>query len=67
VFVIGVIACKMAVANGEYADTQIEITRSFLESFADNLTTLAEFGKQIYDLRDLKAPKDASPETKAFR
>jgi hypothetical protein len=52
---------QVATAAAEHAQTQIEITRDFLEDFAANLKTLADFGSLLYDFRDLKPPRDASP------
>jgi hypothetical protein len=48
------------------AIAQMDVIRDSLIGFADNLTTLADFGSLLYDFRDLKPPPDASPATSAF-
>ena len=52
--------------QAELAQAQVEVNREFLADLAANLKTFADFGKQIYDFKDLTLPLDASAETRAF-
>jgi len=57
---------QMAIASGENAQAQIEMTRDFLEAFADNLSTLAESGHLLNDFSGIQLPDNASPAARAF-
>jgi hypothetical protein len=57
---------QIQAAQADHTAAQFDISRDFLVEFADNLKTFADFGKLLYDFRDLKLPPDASAATRAF-
>jgi hypothetical protein len=53
-------------SQSDAAQQQIEVTRDSLADLANNLKTLSDFAKQLYDFRELKLPDDTSEQTREF-
>ena len=57
---------QLAIAQGAYDASQLQINSDFLASSAENLKTMADWGTVLSNLRDLKLPDNPSPATIGF-